>query len=115
MPVPMLCLGWAASLVSLWYIAFGPAWAVPNAAQQKDHSCPWGGSFKNAQTDNENDYGSRTHSFWDLFFTTFFRCWWAVAIAFMVWASMAEQGGPIGAFLGSSFWQPIKNLTFGVY
>ena len=28
---------------------------------------------------------------------------------------MAEQGGPIGAFLGSSFWQPIKNLTFGVY
>ena len=23
--------------------------------------------------------------------------------------------GIIGAFLGSSFWQPFKNLTFGVY
>ena len=28
---------------------------------------------------------------------------------------MAEQGGPIGALLSSSFWQPFKNLTFGVY
>lgn len=40
---------------------------------------------------------------------------WAIGVAWIVWASMAEQGGPIGAFLGSSFWQPIKNLTFGVY
>ena len=38
-----------------------------------------------------------------------------MGVAWIVWASMAEQGGPIGAFLGSSFWQPIKNLTFGVY
>eukprot|EP01047_Picozoa_sp_COSAG01_P011951 COSAG01_NODE_529_length_15890_cov_548.099994_18_plen_104_part_00 len=36
-------------------------------------------------------------------------------IAFIVWVSMAEQGGPIGKLLGSSFWQPAKNLTFGVY
>ena len=98
MPYYTLLLGWAAALASLYYIAFGPAGAVLTPEEQKDHTCKWGGSFKNAQTDNENDYGSRTHGFWDLFFTTFFRCWWAVAIAFMVWASMAEQGGPIGAF-----------------
>ena len=28
---------------------------------------------------------------------------------------MADQGGPIGAMLGSSLWWPAKNLTFGVY
>jgi hypothetical protein len=32
-----------------------------------------------------------------------------------VWASLAGQGGLFGAFLGASFWQPLKNLTFGVY
>ena len=26
-----------------------------------------------------------------------------------------HRRGPIGAILGSSFWQPAKNLTFGVY
>eukprot|EP01051_Picozoa_sp_SAG22_P013353 SAG22_NODE_1483_length_4324_cov_14.395266_5_plen_145_part_00 len=67
------------------------------------------------EPDSSKDYGTRTHSFHDLFFSVTFRMWWAVAIAFIVWASMAEQGGPIGALLGSSFWQPAKNLTFGVY
>ena len=59
--------------------------------------------------------GQRTHSAHDLLFSVGFRAWWALAIAWIVWASMAEQGGIIGAFLGSSFWQPFKNLTFGVY
>lgn len=56
------------------------------------------------EPDAGTDYGSRTHSFHDLFFSVTFRMWWAVGVAFIVWASMAEQGGPIGAFLGSSMW-----------
>lgn len=109
----VLTLGWAFALFSLWYCSFGPYYAIPGT--KTPHDCPWGGEYTDAKTDNEDDYGTRTHGFWDMVFSVGFRMWWAMGVAWIVWASMAEQGGPIGAFLGSNFWQPIKNLTFGVY
>lgn len=159
------CLGWAAALGVLFYCSFGPYYAIPKT--DTPHDCPWGGSYEQAPEDADGysiGHGKRTHSFWDLTFSTCFRMWcvlyiyipsrrvrssavsddrlaaitgrgattrsrapvyvypcaccacrWAMGVAWIVWSSMAEQGGPIGAFLGSSFWQPIKNLTFGVY
>lgn len=44
-----------------------------------------------------------------------FRTWWTLGVAWIVWACFCDQGGVFGAFLGSTFWQPLKNLTFGVY
>jgi len=104
------CLGKYENTTSKDYEEFHKNGCTPKIAKDWCTDANKGDTDKHAA-----DYGTRTHSFHDMFFSVTFRMWWAVGIAYIVWVSMAEQGGPIGALLGSSFWQPAKNLTFGVY
>lgn len=46
------------------------------------HHCPWGGSYTQAPEDADGyaiGHGTRTHSFWDLTFSTCFRMWYVAA------------------------------------
>ena len=70
------CLGWAAALGVLFYCSFGPYYAIPKT--DTPHDCPWGGSYEQAPEDADGysiGHGKRTHSFWDLTFSTCFRMW----------------------------------------
>eukprot|EP01052_Picozoa_sp_SAG31_P046697 SAG31_NODE_9032_length_1345_cov_1.495185_2_plen_129_part_00 len=99
----VLAFGWVVSLLAMYYAAFGPNYAMPPDDATDQTVCGWGGSFDNGHPSTNTTSATlptRTHSIHDLLFSVCFRTWWALSIAWIVWASMADQGGIIGAFLG---------------
>lgn len=107
----LLYVCWVAALLVIFYSSAGQYWAtssstVPCTPGPDDYECQDGQEQKTVCNWSRG---------WDIFYSTTFRFWWCVAVAFMCWASLAEQGGPIGFFLGMQFWTPFAKLTFGVY
>ena len=104
-------LGWVAALGVLFYCSFGPYYAIPVrpplqrssqlwghgvivsvkslamlCRRMKPHDCPWGGNYTQAPEMRMGTQlaGTRTHSFWDLTFSTCFRMWCVAIPSLMI-------------------------------
>lgn len=52
---------------------------------------------------------------WDIFYITFARTMWSVALVLMVILCTTDQGGIVERILSFSFWDPIGKLTYSAY
>jgi peptidoglycan/LPS O-acetylase OafA/YrhL len=101
LPPILLISAWLSCICVLFYSSAGQRWATTcGSGTLKDPfptcTCQWSRSF-------------------DIFFSATYKIWWCIGIAFICYASLAEQGGPFGYVLGMGFWTPFAKLTFGVY
>ncbi|XP_071495105.1 O-acyltransferase like protein-like [Diadema antillarum] len=81
------CVGWVLALGTMFGVIYGVHWA-------------------------QGRYSPFAEA---LIYLTFSRLAWGVAVGWVIFACLVGAGGPIGEFLGWSFWVPMARLSYAAY
>ena len=89
-----ILLGYFLSFVTMFVLIFSTYWAYPTDPMSQQ--CAWPKA-------------------WDAFYSVTRTTIWGACLAWLVYAALCCQGGPVSRFLAWSFWTPFARLTYAWY